>query len=94
MAKFKFYQDTKINAWVRDYYEIEAETLEDAIDLVKGANVSLDDLENKDNGVVWQERDTSLIYDTMTEEECFGVYSVDLENGAKYKGEYMDSEIL
>lgn len=94
MAKFKFYQDTKINAWVRDFFEIEADSLEDAIDLVKRGNMSLDEFEGENENVIWKERDTSLIFDTMTEEECFGVYSIDLENGEKYKGEYMDAEII
>ena len=80
MEKFKFYQDIKINAWVRDYFEIEAETLEDAIALVKDANMNLDCLENESDKVRFSYRDNGLIFETMEEEDNWGVYSVDLEN--------------
>lgn len=37
MAKFTFYKDTKVSSWVRDRYEIEAESQEAAEELVRNA---------------------------------------------------------
>lgn len=30
MAKFRFYQDKEVTTWVRDYFNVEAETLDEA----------------------------------------------------------------
>ena len=35
MAKFRFYQDKEVKTWVRDYFNVEAETLDEAIEYVK-----------------------------------------------------------
>lgn len=35
MAKFTFYQDTKQTIWQRSTFEVEAETIEEATELVK-----------------------------------------------------------
>lgn len=45
MAKFRFYQDKEVKTWVRDYLNVEAETLDEAIDYVKnmGCSYRLDD---------------------------------------------------
>lgn len=58
MAKFRFSQEKQITTWVRDFYTIEAETLEEAIAIVEEAGTSLDELEIDDDRVEWQERDT------------------------------------
>lgn len=88
MATFKFYQDTEIKAWVRDYFEVEADSLEDAIELIKKGNTTLDELENQTEQVMWSYRDYDLVNETMIEQESWGVYSCDLENECK------ESEIL
>lgn len=79
MATFKFYQDTEINAWVRDYFEVEADSLEDAINLIKKGNTTLDELENETEQVRWSYRDHSLVNETMIEQNSWGIYSCDLE---------------
>lgn len=58
MAKFRFAQEKQITTWVRDYYYVEAETLEDAIALVEDAGTSLEELECTTNRVRFDERDT------------------------------------
>lgn len=88
MATFKFYQDTEIKAWVRDYFEVEADSLEDAIELIKKGNTTLDELENQTEQVMWSYRDYDLVNETMIKQESWGVYSCDLENECK------ESEIL
>ena len=79
MAKFKFYEDRKITAWTRDYFEVEAETLDDAIALIKEHNVRLDELELNNKSVEWLYRDGDTMWDTMEDTESFGIYSCDLE---------------
>lgn len=56
MAKFRFYQDKEVTSWVRDYFEVNAETLEDAIALVKDSGCSLDEMESKDANVAFLRR--------------------------------------
>lgn len=58
MAKFRFAQEKQITTWVRDYYEIDADSLEDAIAIVEQADTSLDELEIDDSRVEWIERDS------------------------------------
>jgi hypothetical protein len=57
MAKFRFSQEKQITTWVRDYYYIEAESLEDAIAIVEDADKSLEELESQDCRVFFDERD-------------------------------------
>ena len=57
MANFRFAQEKQITTWVRDYYTIEAESLEDAIAIVEQADTSLEELECTDNRVQFDERD-------------------------------------
>lgn len=52
MAKFKFYQDKEVTTCVRDYYEVEANTLEDAIEYVKNMGCSFDEDELKSGSKV------------------------------------------
>ena len=89
MAKFKFYEDRQITAWTRDYFEVEAETLDDAISLIKQNNVRLDELELKNRSVEWLYRDGDVMWDTMEDTDKFGIYSCDLENECA-----MDAEII
>ena len=63
MAKFRFYQDKEIKAWIRDYFTVEANSLEDAIALIKNDGSDLDMMETRNGGrVQFEERDmdTSL----------------------------------
>ena len=57
MAQFRFYQDKPITTWVRDYYTIEAESLDEAIAIVEESETSLDELSYNDERVEWEERD-------------------------------------
>ena len=79
MAKFKFYEDRQITAWTRDYFEVEAESLEDAIALIKKHDVSLNVLEGKHLLADWLYRDGGVMWDTMEDTDKFGIYSCDLE---------------
>lgn len=63
MAKFRFAQNKQITTWVRDIYEIEAESLDEAIAIVEEANVSLEELDYEDERVEWIERDDTFDYD-------------------------------
>lgn len=80
MATFRFYQDKEVTTWVRDYYNVEAETLEDAIKQIKEAKESLEDLEYDSDNVEFDYRDDSSMYDSLQEEwESLSIYSCDLE---------------
>lgn len=57
MAKFRFAQEKQVTTWVRDYFEVEANSLDDAISMVVDAEMSLDELSYEDNRVEWVERD-------------------------------------
>lgn len=35
MAKFRFFQDKEVKTWVRDYFTVEADTLEEAIKIIE-----------------------------------------------------------
>lgn len=39
MPKFKLYKNSLWEQWYRDYYEIEAETLEEAVQMIKDYDV-------------------------------------------------------
>ena len=41
MAKFRFFQDKEVKTWVRDYFTIEADTLEEAIKIIEDADTSI-----------------------------------------------------
>lgn len=79
MAKFKFYEDRQITAWTRDYFEVEAESLEDAIALIKKHDVSLNELEGEHLLADWLYRDGDVMWDTIEDTDKFGIYSCDLE---------------
>ena len=86
MAKFRFYQDKEITSWVRDYFEVNAETLEDAIALVKDSDCSLDEMESKDANVAFLHRDWDWMHDVLADccdqdvPERYGIYSCDLDD--------------
>lgn len=43
--KFGLYEDVKVTTWCRYSYEVEAETLEKAVELVKDGDVDSTDME-------------------------------------------------
>ena len=85
MATFRFYQEKEVKTWVRDYYNVEADTLEEAIKIIEDADMSLDRLECVDERVEFNERDM----DTAMEWLCnnsndfpkrYSIHSCDLYN--------------
>lgn len=83
MAKFRFYQEKEVKTWVRDYYTVEADSLEEAIELIKYADTSLDRLECEDSRVAFDERDmdTAMEWfcnDTNAFPERYSIHSCDL----------------
>lgn len=85
MAKFRFYQDKEVKTWVRDYFSVEAETLEEAIEYVKNMGCPFEDDEcKKDTKVEFEYRDTDWMFDQIglaDEEEPIGysIFSKDLD---------------
>ena len=66
MAKFIFYQDKEVKTWVRDYYNVEAETLDEAIEYVKNMGCPFEDDECKPNTKVeFEYRDTDWMFDNL-----------------------------
>lgn len=45
MAKFELFEDIRVCTWRRYSYEVEAETLEEAVELVKDGEVDCTDME-------------------------------------------------
>jgi hypothetical protein len=83
MAKFRFFQEKEVKTWVRDYYTVEAESLEEAIKIVEEADTSLDRLECEDSRVEFDERDmdTAMEWfcnDTNAFPERYSIHSCDL----------------
>lgn len=81
MAKFRFAQEKQITTWVRDYYYVEAETLEDAIALVEDAGTSLEELEYNDERVEFVEKDEEFEYEDWNNDfpQVYRVLSCDTE---------------
>ena len=71
MAKFRFAQEKQITTWVRDFYEVEADSLEDAIAIIEDANTSLEELECEDERVEWVERDTDSMDELAYQENLY-----------------------
>ena len=46
MAKFIFNYDQLVSVWKREKYEVEADSIEEAIEKVKSVNLKEDDLES------------------------------------------------
>lgn len=57
MNLFKLYKDVKYASWDRLYYEVEAETIEDAVKKIVDGDVEERDVEGLD------------VYETLTPEE-------------------------
>ena len=86
MTQFKFYQDKEVKTWIRDYYTVEAETLEEAIEYVKNMGCTFEDAEcKKDTRVEFYERDVDLMLNTIVEADTYGesgrysIFSCDLD---------------
>lgn len=60
MAKFTFYKDVEVSSWVRDKYEVVADTQEEAEEIVRNAT----DIEDVGEFV---SRNTDVMLDTMVE---------------------------
>lgn len=68
MAKFKFYTDKQVTTRLRDFYEVEAESHEEAEEIVRNA----DDIEDV---AEWTGRDHTRIYDLMSETGIGEIYN-------------------
>ena len=85
MAKFRFYQDKEIKTWVRDYFNVEAETLDEAIEYVKNMGCPFEDDELKPKSKVeFEYRDTDWMIDNLidlaNEEPIrYSIFSKDLD---------------
>lgn len=88
MAKFIFYQDTQVVTYVRDYYSIDADNIEEAVEIVKNADTTLDELENNDERVVWKCRDKSIMEECINDTGKYSIFSADLSI------DYGDGEII
>lgn len=85
MAKFRFYQDKEVKTWVRDYFNVEAETLDEAIEYVKNMGRPFEQDEFKPNSKVeFEYRDTDWMFDhiiNLADEEPirYCIFSKDLD---------------
>lgn len=66
MSLFKLYKDVKYTSWDRLYYEVEAETIEDAVKKIVDGDVEEYDIEALDE------------YETLTPEENNGRSTVEI----------------
>ena len=87
MPKFKFYQDKEVRTWVRDYFDVEAETLEDAIKYVQNMGCPFEDDEcKKDSKIEFDYRDTDwtnkILWDCMDADSPsrYSIFSRDLDD--------------
>lgn len=87
MAKFRFYQDKEVTTWVRDYFNVEAETLDEAIEYVKNMGCPFEDDEyKKDTKVEFEYRDTDwlneVLWDCMDADDPirYSIFSKDLDD--------------
>lgn len=80
MEKFRFYQDIKVTSYVRDYYDVKAESLQEAIELVKQSNMTMDELENENENVSWYMCDRDILHQCIEETNSYSIFSVDLED--------------
>ena len=81
MAKFRFAQEKQITKWQRDFYEIEADSLDEAIAIVEEADCSLEELEYTDSRVEFMENDSDFGYDDWNNDfpRVYKVISCDTE---------------
>jgi hypothetical protein len=68
MAKFRFAQEKQVTTWVRDFYNVEAESLEEAIEIVRQGGKCMESLECDDSRVTYDERDADNSYQWLTED--------------------------
>lgn len=80
MGKFRFYEDRQVMSWTREYFDVEAPTLQDAIEMIQKAGVSLNELENDVDGVVWSHNDHDVLIECCQDLGAFEIFSCDLEN--------------
>ena len=102
MAKFRFYQDKEVKTWVRDYFNVEAETLDEAIEYVKNMGCPFEDEEcKKGTKVEFEYRDgdwtNEILWDCMDADDPirYSIFSKDLEDSndeceVVYNGERVD----
>ena len=94
MAKFRFFQDKEVKTWVRDYFNVEAETLDEAIEYVKNMGCPFEDDELMLNSKVeFEYRDTDWMIDNLIdlanqEPTRYSIFSKDLDTIGE------DSEIV
>lgn len=86
MARFKFYQDKEVKTWVRDYFNVEAETLNEAIAYVKNMGCTFEDDEcKKETKSEFAYRDMDITLDCITngdvfsDAERYSIFSCDLD---------------
>lgn len=95
MAKFKFYQDKEIKTWVRDYFTVEADNLEDAIAYIENMDCPFEDDEyRKGTQIEFDYRDMDWTMENAIDLfDCdvpsrYSIFSCDLDE----RGD--DSEVL
>lgn len=70
MAIFKLKKDEKIETWWRDYYEIEADSIEEAVEIILSGEVdpydteSMDDLQMKPTEIEILDETDNIVYDS------------------------------
>ena len=70
MAIFKLRKDEKIETWWRDYYEIEADSLEEAIEIILSGEVdpydteSMVDLQMEPTETEILDEECNIVYDS------------------------------
>ena len=86
MAKFRFFQNKEVKTWVRDYFNVEAETLDEAIEYVKNMGCPFEGDERKPNTKVEFEcRDTDWMIEQIIdladadEPIRYSIFSEDLD---------------
>ena len=62
MGKFIFNYDQLVSVWKREKYEVEANSIEEAIEKVKSVNLKEDDLES-----IGEFKGLEVLHDTVTD---------------------------
>lgn len=86
MKKFKFYQDKEIKTWIRDYFTVEADNLDAAIEYVKNMGCTFENDEcKKDTKAEFVYRDMDITLDHITngdvfdDAERYSIFSCDID---------------
>lgn len=77
IMKFEFYQDKEIRSWVRDYFTVEADSIEEAILLIKNGNEDLEDLECDFPEIEFTYRDDNSFFVDMEDGIRAAIYRAD-----------------